>query len=416
VTANLLPVYFGLVPDSMRNAVFNNIVKKILIDHHGHIGTGLIGSQWLMRTLTDNARPEIAYQMATTKTYPGWGYMVENGATTIWELWNGNTADPQMNSQNHVMLLGDLLTWMHENLGGIKSDDQAVGFKKIIMKPAVVDRLTHVQSSYQSIHGLIKSEWTNSIQQFEWKISIPANTSALVYIPANSEKQVTESGKSINKISGIQFLRMEGSNAVFEVGSGHYDFVSNYLFKKGILKSEYIFTEASFPESHASTIAETPAGLVAAWFGGTKEGYKDVCIWVSHLNNHQWSAPQKVADGIMNDSLRHPCYNPVLYQVPNGELLLFYKIGPNVAGWTGWMKRSKDNGHTWSEREALPDGFLGPIKNKPVLLDGVLVCPSSTEKTGWKVHFEYTKDAGKPGPNQKISMMEKRFLRFNPVF
>ncbi len=166
-------------------------------------------------------------------------------------------------------------------------------------------------------------------------------------------------------------------------------------WKKGILVDEFIFEKAPFPQSHASTIAETPAGLVAAWFGGTKEGNKDVCIWTSHLVNNKWTEPAKAADGVMNDSTSYPCYNPVLYQVPGGELLLFYKIGPNVAGWTGWMMRSKDNGKTWSQREALPEGFLGPIKNKPVLLNGVLVCPSSTEKNGWKVHFEYTKDAGK---------------------
>ncbi len=166
-------------------------------------------------------------------------------------------------------------------------------------------------------------------------------------------------------------------------------------WKKGVLADEFIFEQAVFPESHASTIAETPEGLIAAWFGGTKEGNKDVCIWTSHRVNNQWTAPAKAADGVMNDTLRYPCYNPVLYQVPGGELLLFYKIGPNVAGWTGWMMRSKDNGHTWSPREALPDGYLGPIKNKPVLLNGVLVCPSSTEKNGWKVHFEYTSDAGK---------------------
>lgn len=166
-------------------------------------------------------------------------------------------------------------------------------------------------------------------------------------------------------------------------------------WKKGILVDEFIFEKASFPQSHASTIAETPAGLIAAWFGGTKEGNKDVCIWTSHLVNNKWTEPAKAADGVMNDTLRYPCYNPVLYQVPGGELLLFYKIGPNVAGWTGWMMRSADNGHTWSSREALPEGFLGPIKNKPVLINGVLVCPSSTEKKGWKAHFEYTSDAGK---------------------
>ncbi|MFC0775235.1 sialidase family protein [Terrimonas alba] len=166
-------------------------------------------------------------------------------------------------------------------------------------------------------------------------------------------------------------------------------------WSKGILVDEFIYTEAPFPQAHASTIAETPEGLIAAWFGGTREGNKDVCIWTSHLVKNKWTAPVMVADGILNDSVRYACYNPVLFYAPNCELLLFYKIGPNVAGWTGWMKRSKDNGHTWSEREALPDGFLGPIKNKPVLLNNVLLCPSSTEKNGWKAHIEFTSDFGK---------------------
>jgi len=166
-------------------------------------------------------------------------------------------------------------------------------------------------------------------------------------------------------------------------------------WKQGILVDEFIFDTASFPQSHASTIAETPDGLIAAWFGGTKEGNKDVCIWTSKRIKNKWTAPEKVADGVMNDTLRYACYNPVLYYAANKELLLFYKIGPNVAGWSGWMMRSKDNGKTWRKREALPDGFLGPIKNKPVMVNGVLLCPSSTEKTGWKAHIEYTTDYGK---------------------
>lgn len=166
-------------------------------------------------------------------------------------------------------------------------------------------------------------------------------------------------------------------------------------WKKGILTDEFIYDTASFPQCHASTIAETPDGLIAAWFGGTKEGNKDVCIWTSSLVNNKWTAPKKVAEGIINDTLRYACYNPVLYYADNGELLLFYKIGPNVAGWTGWMMRSKDNGKTWSEREALPDGILGPIKNKPFLLNGVLLCPSSRETGGWKAVIEYTADYGK---------------------
>ena len=166
-------------------------------------------------------------------------------------------------------------------------------------------------------------------------------------------------------------------------------------WKKGILVDEFIFEKAAFPQSHAATIEETPDGLIAAWFGGTKEGNKDVCIWTSHLVNNKWTAPKKVADGIINDSTRYACYNPVLYYAQNGELLLFYKIGPNVGGWTGWMMRSKDNGTTWNNREALPGGILGPIKNKPVMVGNTLLCPSSTEKNGWKAHIEYTTDYGR---------------------
>jgi alpha-L-rhamnosidase len=160
----------------------------------------------------------------------------------------------------------------------------------------------------------------------------------------------------------------------------------------------FIYEHASFPSCHAATIAETPNGLVAAWFGGTNEGNPDVCIYVSRKNNGQgqWTAPVNVANGILNDTVRFPCYNPVLYQVPGGDLLLFYKIGSSPAKWKGWVKRSADGGISWGVRQALPEGFLGPIKNKPLLLkDGTLICPSSTEGRGWKVHFELTRDEGK---------------------
>lgn len=393
VTANLLPLQFGMVPDSLREAVFNNIYNKIKIADRMHISTGVIGTQWLMRTLTKFNRADIAFALASNKTYPSWGYMTENGATTIWELWNGNTASPQMNSQNHVMLLGDLLIWMHENLAGIDLDHF---FKMIWMKPEIIDGLNYVKASYKSMYGQIKSEWTKdpATGTFTWNIEVPAGLRAVVDIPANSEHEVTEGGKPVDP-SDVRFLKMDGQYAWYSIGSGSYSFTSKPAFRKGVVINEFIDDKPDFPESHAATIAETPAGLVTAWFGGTKEGNKDVCIWTSHLIKGKWTKPVKVADGVMNDTLRYSTYNPVLYQVPNGELLLFYKIGPNVAGWTGWMMRSKDNGHTWSKREALPEGFLGPIKNKPVLIDGKLICPSSTEKNGWKVHFEITPDFGK---------------------
>lgn len=211
---------------------------------------------------------------------------------------------------------------------------------------------------------------------------------------ADTVSDVLEDGKPITQSEGVRFIGKEGRYMVLEIGSGDYHFEAGARFKKGIVTDEFIFERASFPESHAATIVETPAGLLTAWFGGTKEGTKDVCIYTSRLVNGQWTTPAMVADGIINDTLRNPCYNPVLYQVPNGELLLFYKIGSRVATWKGYMKRSKDNGLTWGERENLPEGFLGPVKNKPVLLGNELYCASSTEGNGWKVHFEVTTDWG----------------------
>lgn len=167
-------------------------------------------------------------------------------------------------------------------------------------------------------------------------------------------------------------------------------------WKKGILTDEFVFDTASFPESHAATIAETPKGLVIAWFGGTKERNPDVEIRVSRQVKGKWTAPVSMANGIQNDTLRYACWNPVLYQVPGGPLLLFYKTGPKVSEWKGWMKTSNDHGITWSAASALPEGLIGPVKNKPVLLaNGVLLAPSSTEGNGWKIHFEASTDKGK---------------------
>jgi predicted neuraminidase len=168
------------------------------------------------------------------------------------------------------------------------------------------------------------------------------------------------------------------------------------FWRKGIVKDEFIYDKAPYPECHAATIAETPKGLVASWFGGTKERNPDVCIWVSRLVNGKWTEGINVANGIQNDTLRYACWNPVLYQVPGGKLLLFYKIGPNPAKWKGYMKTSDDAGISWSAQTALPDGFLGPIKNKPLLLkDGTLLSPVSTEGKAWQVHFEASHDFGK---------------------
>lgn len=182
-----------------------------------------------------------------------------------------------------------------------------------------------------------------------------------------------------------------------------------------IEKSEFIYETAPFPSCHASTIEETPNGLVAAWFGGTEERNKDVGIWVSRMENGKWTTPIEVANGVQNKDIRYPTWNPVLFQMPKGELLLFYKVGPTPRDWWGMMRRSNDGGKTWSNGEVLPEGILGPIKNKPVLLkDGTLLCPTSSEDNGWRVHFEMTKDGGRTWSRTDAINDGKEFSAIQP--
>ena len=165
------------------------------------------------------------------------------------------------------------------------------------------------------------------------------------------------------------------------------------LSQPGIVKAEFIFRTAPFPQCHASTIAESRGTLVAAWFGGSQEGKSDVGIWIARKEASGWSEPLEVANGISPDGERYPCWNPVLFQAKDGTLLLFYKVGPRWDSWWGMLIESTDGGRTWSEPKRLPGGMLGPIKNKPVLLaDGRLLCGSSTEVAGWQVHLEWTDD------------------------
>jgi predicted neuraminidase len=164
---------------------------------------------------------------------------------------------------------------------------------------------------------------------------------------------------------------------------------------RGVVKSEFIFEQAPFPSCHASTIVESRGQLVAAWFGGTAERNPDVGIWLSRLENGAWTAPVEVANGVQSPSLRYPTWNPVLFQPSAGPLLLFYKVGPSPSEWWGMMTTSTDGGRTWAPPRRLPDGILGPIKNKPVqLANGDLISGSSTENNGWQVHFERSSDRG----------------------
>lgn len=409
VTANILPLAFGLVPQEYRDDVVKNVVNTIITTNKGHVSSGVIGQQWIMRELSRKGFADVAFLLASNDTYPSYGYMAKQGATTIWELWNGNTASPKMNSGNHVMLLGDLLAWYYENLGGIRSDRKQIAFKHIVMKPNFeIQDLSNVDASYMTPYGQVVSRWSKDLQKLDWEVSIPANTTAEVHLP---------NGK------------------VEQIGSGNYHFKVDMPTKDGkIVTDEFLYEESGFPECHSSTIVELPNGdLVSAYFGGTKERNPDCVIWVSRKPKgaNQWTIPYLAADGVFSlddpqvkiaglsgitenttranagpiaitfegdtaTARRKACWNPVLFQIPGGDLILFYKIGTNVGDWTGWLVRSKDGGKTWSKREALPQGFLGPVKNKPEYINGRIIAPSSTEgKMGWRIHFEISDDQGK---------------------
>lgn len=225
-TSCVLPLAFGLVTSEQRARVFEHLVWKIEHETDVHLATGLLGTQWLLRVLTENGRADLAYALATQRTYPSWGYMADRGATTVWELWNGDTADPAMNSGNHLMLVGDLGIWMFEHLAGIRPDPQQPGFKHILMQPQPVGDLRFVKASHRSPFGLIVSEWERRGAVFSWKIVIPPNTSATIGIPAASVSAVFESGKAAEHAPGVAFVQMEGGRAVFKLGSGTYAFES----------------------------------------------------------------------------------------------------------------------------------------------------------------------------------------------
>lgn len=219
VTSNLISLKLGMVPQGYEAKVFRNIVDKTENDCKGHISTGLIGIQYLMRGLTEHGNVDLAYKLATNTTYPSWGYMIDNGATTIWELWNGNTADPGMNSGNHVMLLGDLLIWLYEDLAGIANDPQSTGFRKIRMSPNFPAGLDHVKASTKTVMGKIDSEWKREGDKFSWDVTIPGNTTATLRIP-ESMNVAEPSGAGI-----LGVTRHDGYMFV-ETGSGKYRFES----------------------------------------------------------------------------------------------------------------------------------------------------------------------------------------------
>lgn len=209
-------LYQGLVEPENESRVLSNLVANVE-SRNGHIDTGILGSKYILNALTAGGRSDVAYQMASQKDLPSWGWWIGQGATTLWEEWNGTE------SRNHIMF-GDISAWFFKALAGINPDPESPGFKHFIIHPQPVGDLTFARASYDSVHGKIESEWKRDGGKFHLRVVIPANTSATVYVPATDAAAVIEGGKAAMKTDGMAFVKMEDGCAVFEAEAGEYRF------------------------------------------------------------------------------------------------------------------------------------------------------------------------------------------------
>jgi alpha-L-rhamnosidase len=223
VTANLLSLEFGLVPDGDEERVLQNIVDVTKDTYNDHVSCGVIGMQHLMTCLTNRGHLDQAMRIILQKDYPSFGYMIDKGATTIWELWNGDTADPAMNSGNHVMLLGDLLVWMYGDLAGIRQSSRSRAYKELDMSINMPEELNHVRATHDTPYGTVSSEWWRTEEGITWEVEVPANTSARIHIP---------SGYTIQGMHSLRWAsaEVEGDNICLLVGSGTYTINAHKVF------------------------------------------------------------------------------------------------------------------------------------------------------------------------------------------
>jgi alpha-L-rhamnosidase len=225
-TCYLLGLYFDLLPADKRRLAADHLVERIKAKNW-HLSTGFVGLSYLLPTLTETGHLDVAYRLLENDTFPSWGYSIKNGATTIWERWDGWTKekgfqDPGMNSFNHYAF-GSVGRWLFNTVGGIDTDGP--GYKTIIIHPQP-GNMTSTKASYDSINGNIISDWQLKGNTFTLNVTVPANTTATVYIPADSVKNITESGKPATKAEGVRFQQIKQGTAVFIIGSGQYQFVS----------------------------------------------------------------------------------------------------------------------------------------------------------------------------------------------
>ena len=230
-TCDTLPLYLDMVPEDKVDAVLKHLINDIEVLHDKHLNTGIVGTRYLLETLTRYGRADLAYAIATQTTYPSWGYMIKEGATTLWERWE-YLAGSGMNSHNHIMF-GSVDIWFYKVLAGINVDPSAPGFERFMIKPCVVGDLEHVSASVKTIRGMVACEWARTHNSIVMKVTIPVNSKAIVYVPKMGLKDVIvkegdtviwSKGSYMGGVEGIDGGKEEGDYIVFSVGSGTYTF------------------------------------------------------------------------------------------------------------------------------------------------------------------------------------------------
>jgi alpha-L-rhamnosidase len=218
-SAQVWPLFFGLVPEDMEEAVMNTLVNDIVEIRNGHPATGYMGTKFMLELLTEKGREDIVWKMALKTDFPSWAYFLRDGRTTITEKWTDG------GSQNHVVLGAAIDPWFYTTLAGINPDEGFPGFKKFTIKPYVPENeLDWVNASVHTIHGTITSSWEKKSGEIIFEIRVPANTSATVHLPAVPGAVITESGKPVSGTKGIRSLVKDDNSVVFELGSGSYIF------------------------------------------------------------------------------------------------------------------------------------------------------------------------------------------------
>jgi hypothetical protein len=212
-TSQILPLYLGLAPDNRRDVILQRLVENIK-RRKGHISAGFVGYLYLIYGLTELGYANTVYEMATKTDYPGWGFMLKDGGTNLWESWSGIAYN--------FPSLGGVGNWYYQALAGINPDKKNPGFKNIILKPNITGDLRWVKGEHDGPYGKISSEWKREKDKLLWTFSIPANSSADVYVPARDVHQIWESGRPLINAKGIRFIEVRDNYEKLRSGSGTY--------------------------------------------------------------------------------------------------------------------------------------------------------------------------------------------------